>query len=101
MLIIQDKKLWGINHLKSCEDPIQERELVEKILNKMQLNLVWYQYLTSTPQRSTMKGSEFAKFARSNLPPQTYMGKLMREYLGVKYNSSYTLDDYVILASRS
>ncbi|MEA5540526.1 photosystem II assembly protein [Limnoraphis robusta Tam1] len=101
LLIIQDKKLWKINNLNCCEDPIQEQELVEKMLREMELNLVWYKYLTSTPQRSTMKGSEFAKFARSNLPPQTYMGKLMREYLGVKYNSSYTLDDYVILASRS
>ncbi|WP_413163125.1 PspA/IM30 family protein [Capilliphycus salinus ALCB114379] len=99
LLIIQDKKLWKINNLKCCEDAVQEQELVEEMLLEMDLNLVWYKYLNSTPQRATMKGSEFARFAKSNLFTQKYLGKLMKEYLGVKYNSHYTLDDYVILAS--
>jgi hypothetical protein len=99
LLIIQDKKLWKINNLKCCEDPVQEQELVEKMLWEMDLNLVWYKYFNSSPKRATMTGSEFSQFARANLFPQVYMSKLMRKYLGVKYNYHYTLDDYMILAS--
>ena len=99
LLIIQDKKLWKINNLKCCEDPVEEQELVEKMLLEMDLNLVWYKYLNSTPKRATMKGSEFSKFARANLSPQVYMNKLMKDYLDLKYTTCYTLDDYVILAS--
>lgn len=100
LLIVQDKKLFKSYNVRQSEDIEQEQKLVYTLVGEMGLKLVWYKYLTSTNRRTPMSGAEFAKFADENLPSQTYMAGLMKEYLGIKHNSNYALDDYVILAQR-
>lgn len=78
----------------------REGEVIRKFVADLGLNLEWYKYMTSTGKRIPMGSGLFAKFASENLPPQKYMGKLMRQYLGRKYDSNYVLDDYAILAKK-
>ncbi len=101
LLIIQDKKLFKTYNFKPDEHPEQEQHIINNLLQSMGLKLVWYKYLTSTAQRGSMKGSEFAQFARQSLPSQLKIAPLMKQYLGLKYELHYALDDYIILAQRS
>ena len=61
---------------------------------------MWYRYLKSTDSRPPISTSKFAKIAQENLPKQSYMSPMMQKYLAQKYQSCYTLDDYVILAQK-
>lgn len=101
LLILQDKKLYKYYDAYQCEDCEQEKRLVNKFLGELGLELVWYRYLTSTGLRTPLKGSEFAPFAREKLYKQTYMSQLLQKYFNQKFQSNYTLDDYVILAKKS
>ncbi len=100
LLMVQDKRLFTTynNNTFPREDIALEEKCVLRLVEEMGLSLVWYKYLTSTPLRNPMKGSEFAKFARENLPVQQFIAPLNRQYLNFKYDPSYGLDDYVILA---
>lgn len=99
LLIIQDKKIFKTSNVRQSENRIQEEKVIMNFVEELGLNLVWYKYLTSTGERTPM-ASGFARFASENLPSQKYMSQLMQQYLGIKYNSHYVLDDYVILAKK-
>lgn len=101
LLIVQNKKLFKAYNSVQYENQEQEKIIVNKFIAELDLELVWYKYLTSTALRKPLTGSEFAKFARENLPKQLSMTPLLQKYLGQKYHTSYTLDDYVILAKKS
>lgn len=100
LLIIQDKKLFKIYNLKLREDQEQEKNTVIKLVSELGLKLVWYKYLTSRDSRNPCSAARFAHFAEHNLPKQVYMTPLLQKYLDQKYQSSYTLDYYVILAKK-
>ncbi len=101
LLILQDKKLYKGYDAYQCEDREQEKRLINKFMEELGLELVWYKYLTSTGLRSPLKGAEFAKFAQEKLHKQLYMSQILQKYLNQKFQSCYTLDDYVILAKKS
>ncbi|MDB9320718.1 photosystem II assembly protein [Nodularia spumigena] len=100
LLVIQDKKLFHLYNSQQSEDVEQEKNIVIQFVSDLGLKLVWYRYLTSTDVPSSYSGSKFAKFAQENLPKQPYMSPMMQKYLAQKYESRYTLDDYVILAQK-
>ncbi len=100
LLIIQDKKLFKAYNAYQSEDQNQEQEIVSIFVHDLGLNLVWYKYLTSSGLRTPLGGSKFARFARENLPKQVYMSPLIQDYFNQKYDTHYTLDDYVILAQK-
>ncbi|MGM3306726.1 photosystem II assembly protein [Anabaena sp. WFMT] len=100
LLIVQDKKLFKIYNTQKLEDKQQERNLVCKFVAELELELVWYKYLTSTDSRVSLSAAEFAKFAREKLPKQVYMTPIIQKYFRQKYESKYTLDDYIILANK-
>jgi hypothetical protein len=100
LLIIQDKKLHQIYNANQSEDHEQEKRLIQEFVAELGLDLVWYKYLTSTDSRIPYSARDFAKFAEENLPKQLYMSRLIKQHFGVKYDSNYKLDDYVILARR-
>ncbi len=101
LLVIQDKKLFRIYDAYKTEDSEQEKKVVKKFITELGLELVWYKYLTSTGFRTLFGVAEFAKFAKEELPAQKYISLLLQKYLAQKHQSSYTLDDYVILAKKS
>ena len=98
---MQDKKLFKIYDVQQIENQVQEKNVVDKIMAELGLELVWYKYLTSTGSRKPSSGAEFAKIAKEKLPKQLYMSPILQQYFGHKYQSCYTLDDYVILAKKS
>ncbi len=100
LLIVQDKKLFKIYDVYQLENQEQEKNVVDKFLAELGLELVWYKYLTSTGSRTCLSGAEFGKFAREKLPKQLYMSPILQQYFSQKYQSCYTLDDYVILARK-
>ncbi len=100
LLIVQGRKLFQAYDVRQSEDISQERRVIQMFLEELGLRLEWYKYLTSTYKRTSMSGTEFAKFARENLPKQEYLNPLKRKYLGQKFASDYVIDDYVILARR-
>lgn len=100
LLIIQDKSLYKRYDVSQSEDREQEKRLINKFLEELELELVSYKYLTSTAFRTPLKSSEFALFARNKLYKQTYMSQLLQKYLNQKFQTCYTLDDYVILAKK-
>jgi hypothetical protein len=101
LLIIQDKKLFKTYNAVRHEDIEKEKNIVNQFLKELDLELIWYKYLTSTGLRETLSGSEFTKFAKDKLPKQLYMTALLKKYFSQRYESNYTLDDYVILARKS
>lgn len=101
LLIIQDKKLYKAYDAYQVEDHHQEKNLVSKFLGELDLELVWYKYLTSTGSRTPFTSIEFAKFAQNKLPLQNQMSKMLQKYFAQKYKSHYALDDYIILAKKS
>ncbi|MBR8838519.1 MAG: photosystem II assembly protein [Stigonema ocellatum SAG 48.90 = DSM 106950] len=101
ILIVQDKKFFKYYDAYQCEDYEQEKRLVSKFTGELGLELVWYKYLISTGLRTPLGSGEFAKFAKEKLPKLQYMSPMVQKYLGQKYQSNYTLDDYVILAKKS
>lgn len=101
LLIIQDKKLYKTYDSYQVEDHQQEKILVSKFLGELDLELVWYKYLTSTGSRTPFTSIEFAKFAQNKLPLQNQMSRMLQKYFAQKYKSCYTLDDYIILAKKS
>ncbi|BAY87130.1 hypothetical protein NIES267_66480 [Calothrix parasitica NIES-267] len=101
LLIIQDKSLYKGYDAYQCEDHEHEKRLVNKLLAELGLELVWYRYLNSTGLRSPLKIAEFAKFAQEKLPKQLQMTSILQKYLNQRFQSCYTLDDYVILAKRT
>lgn len=98
LLIIQDKKLFRAFDTQQSEDIHQEKIVIDKFLSELDLNLIWYRYLTSTGLRTSL--NDFGKFANEKLAKQSCMSDLVKKYLGQKYDNCYTLDDYVILAKR-
>ncbi|WP_414548036.1 photosystem II assembly protein [Anabaena sp. CCY 0017] len=100
LLVIQDKRLFSLYKCQQSKNVEQEKNIVIQFLSDLGLNLVWYRYLTSTDSRLPVSASKFGKFARENLPKQLYMSPMMQKYLAQKYESHYTLDDYVILAQK-
>ncbi|MEH2265284.1 photosystem II assembly protein [Nostoc sp.] len=101
LLILQDKKLFQIYDIHQVENQEQEKNVVQKFLGELGLELVWYKYLTSTGSRKSLPSGEFGKFARDKLPKQLYMSPILQQYFGQKHQLHYTLDDYVILAKKS
>ena len=100
LLVIQDKKLFHLYKSQQSENVEQEKNIVIQFVSDLGLKLVWYRYLTSTDSRPPISTNKFAKFVQENLPKQLYMSPMMQKYLSQKYNSNYTLDDYVILAQK-
>ncbi|MDB9374100.1 photosystem II assembly protein [Nodularia sphaerocarpa] len=100
LLVIQDKKLFKFYNSQQNEDVEQEKNIVIQFVSDLGLKLVWYRYLTSTNSRSFYSASKFTRFARENLPKQLYMTPIIQKYFSQKYESNYTLDDYVILAQK-
>ena len=100
LLIIQGKKLFKTYNLRQSEDINQEKNIVRRFVEELGLNLEWYKYVTSTGTRTSTSPTEFAKFAKENLPVQEHITKIKRQYLGIKHSSSYALDDYIILAKK-
>ncbi|WP_016951432.1 hypothetical protein [Anabaena sp. PCC 7108] len=100
IIIVQDKKLFKIYNRQKLEDKNQEKNLVYEFVSELGLELVSYRYLTSTTSRISLSAAEFAKFARDKLPKQIHMSPMIKKYFRQKYESNYTLDDYVILAKK-
>ncbi|WP_375510112.1 photosystem II assembly protein [uncultured Nostoc sp.] len=100
LLIVQDNKLFKIYDVHQVENQEQEKNVVDKFLAELGLELVWYKYLTSTGLRIPLSGIEFGKFAREKLPKQLYMSPLLQQYFAHKHQLHYTLDDYAILARK-
>ncbi len=98
LLIIQDKKLFMSYGVQQTENHEQEESVVRTFVKELGLNLVWYKYLTSTNSREYI--ADFGKFAQENLPLQSYISPMARQYLQLKHDLNYTLDDYVILAKK-
>jgi hypothetical protein len=98
MIIVQGSKLFKIYNSQLTEDIEVENKLITEFIEELGLKVEWYKYLTSTGKRTF--SPDFGKFARENLPLQTYMSKLRKQYLEISYESHYALDDYVILAKR-
>ncbi|MDY6802511.1 MAG: photosystem II assembly protein [Cyanobacteriota bacterium] len=96
LIIVQGRKLFKAYNLRPTDDLIQERNLIQKVVGELGLKLEWYKYLTSTGTREYVEN--FGKFAKENLPRHKHINKLQRQYLGLRYDSNYTIDDYVILA---
>ncbi|NER35023.1 MAG: photosystem II assembly protein [Oscillatoria sp. SIO1A7] len=99
LLIVQGAKLFISYETDRKEDLRQEKDVIAQFLDELGLTLEWYKYIDSTGLRTPL-GSEFGKFARESLPVQKSMSQLQRQYLGVKYNAHYAIDDYVILAKK-
>ncbi|TVP65142.1 MAG: photosystem II assembly protein [Nodularia sp. (in: Bacteria)] len=100
LLVIQDKKLFHLYNSQQSENVEQEKNIVIQFVSDLGLKLVWYRYLTSTDSRPPISTNKFAKFVQENLPKQLYMSPMRQKYLSQKYDSNYTLDDYVILAQK-
>ena len=101
LLIVQDKKLFKIYDVQQIENQAQEKNVVDKFMAELELELIWYKYLTSTGSRKPSSAADFAKIAKEKLPKQLYMNPILQQYFGQKYQSCYGLDDYVILAKKS
>ncbi|MBE9214240.1 photosystem II assembly protein [Plectonema cf. radiosum LEGE 06105] len=100
VFIIQDKKLYKYFDIFHIEEHEQEKKLVNQFVAELGLELVLYKYLTSTGIRGSLKGTEFSRFAREKLPKQLHISPILQKYLNQKYQSNYTLDDYIILAKK-
>ncbi|MEG4809496.1 photosystem II assembly protein [Microcoleus sp. F8-D3] len=98
LLIIQEKKLLKAYNVRLVDDCQQELSVVQKFVNELGLNLVWYKYLSSTGRRTPHPN--FGTFARETLPVQKFISPLLRKYLKLPYDSHYGLDDYAILANK-
>ncbi|MEG4088777.1 photosystem II assembly protein [Microcoleus sp. Pol12B4] len=98
LLIIQDKKLLMPYNVRRVEDCQQELSVVQKFVNELGLNLIWYKYLSSIGSRTSHPN--FGKFARENLPVQKFISPLFRQHFKLPYDPHYGLDDYVILAKK-
>lgn len=97
LLIVQGRKLFTI--LVPAKISCKSKTLLIFFLEELELKLEWYKYITSTGKRKNM-GSEFAKFAKENLPEQESINPLKYQYLKQNFPSSYAIDDYVIIARR-
>lgn len=100
LLIIQEKKLFMPYDIRQSEDRDEESQLINRFLNDLGLKLVWYKLLNSRNSRTPLSAVEFSKFARKSLVSQQWISPLLQQYFDLNYESSYTLDDYVILAQR-
>ncbi|HBW56350.1 MAG TPA: photosystem II assembly protein [Oscillatoriales bacterium UBA8482] len=100
LFIVQDKKLFSAYNLRHRQDYHLEYSVIRSFIEEMGLKLVWYKYLTSTGTREQLSPSEFGKLAREKLPLQSYISPLCKDYFNLNYNSSYTIDDYMILAQQ-
>lgn len=100
LLIIQDKRLLMLKpyHIRQLDDCEQELSVVKHFVENLGLNLVWYKYLKSTGSRTSY--SNFAKFAKENLPIQKFISPLFRQHFKLPYDIHYGVDDYVILAKK-
>ncbi len=99
LLIIQDKKLFKAYDTIKVENREKEKTLISQFISEMGLELVWYRYLNSTASK-TLSPAEFGKFAQERLPKQIHMSLILQKYFEQKYQTHYTLDDYVILAKK-
>lgn len=99
LLIVQNKKLFRIYNESPSDDIEQEKEIVNKFLGELGLQLVWYKCLSSTESRQPLGRKRFRQYATDRLAAQQYISKVAQEYLGIPYDYSYVLDDYIILAS--
>ncbi|RMG07902.1 MAG: photosystem II assembly protein [Cyanobacteria bacterium J055] len=99
-LIIQSRKLYKFYNLRpeqiQCD---REERLVREFLNEMGLRLKNYIYISSTGSR-TFRKKEFYQFAKSRLPKYESMRTIHHQYLGIKRDLHYAVDDYIILAQR-
>lgn len=100
LVVVQGRRLFQAYEKPMTEDQSQEKNLIEMFVEELGLKLVWYKYITSTGKTKPMISSEFAQFARENLPSQKYMTALAKKYQIVNHDLNYALDDYVILARK-
>lgn len=98
LIIVQGTKLCRAYNVRPSEDLSQEQSVISRLVEELGLSLEWYKYITSTGKREFL--GDFSRFAKENLPCQKFMSPLKRQHLGVKFDSHYTIDDYVILAKR-
>lgn len=99
LLIVQGRKLFNLYDISPTEDIAAERTMITQFIQELGLQLEWYQYLTSTGKRTSIKS--FGKFARENLPSQHHLSNLRQKYLQEPFVAKYCIDDYVILAKKS
>jgi hypothetical protein len=100
LLIIQANKLYKTYNSFPQKDIQIENQAVNNFVKLLGLELIWYKYLTSTGERINKKDS-FGKFARDNLPKQSKVFKIQKEYLNINFISHYAIDDFIILAQIS
>jgi hypothetical protein len=99
LLIVQNKKLFKSYDEYPSDNIEKEKEIVNKFVRDLGLQLVWYKCLTSTNSRQPLGGFQFRQYAKDNLATQQHISQVAQEYFQVNYTYSYTLDDYIILAS--
>ncbi|NES18886.1 MAG: photosystem II assembly protein [Symploca sp. SIO3E6] len=100
LLVVQGRRLFKTYGYRLTENPAEEQNLMRCFLDELGLKLEWYKYLSSTGKRTPIQKTKFAKFAAKNLPPNTYMNPLIRQYLKRRFDSHYVLDDYVVLGKK-
>jgi hypothetical protein len=99
LLIVQGTKLFKVNNQVQTEDIHQEKTIITDFLEELGLKLEWYKYVTSTGKRTYIPN--YGDYAKKYLPVKKYISPLMQKYLGVPFESNYSLDDYIILGKRS
>lgn len=100
LLIVQGRKLYKFYNLPPNRIHGEREDiLVRNFLNEMGLRLKDYTYISSTGRRTFHK-KEFYQFAESRLPKYESMRTIHHQYLGVKRDLHYAVDDYIILAQQ-
>jgi hypothetical protein len=100
LIVVQGRRLYQAYDRRQNENLDREQQLIQIFMDELGLKLEWYKYVTSIGRRVPLNKTEFAKFAKENLPIKKHMSKLLRQYLEQRYDDSYILDDYIILAKK-
>jgi len=101
LVVVQGRKIFQAYNRRQSESLEREKQVTQMFLDELGLKLKWYKYVTSIGRRvPSLTSTEFARFVKQNLPIAKHMSKLLRKYFDQKYDDSYILDDYIILATK-
>ena len=101
LLVVPSKILWQSYQLEPQEDIYQEENLIGIFLEELGLELEWYKYLTSTDTRIPLNLVELRQFSQEKLPKMNSLNQLKSKYLNQTFESTYMIDNYIILAKPS